>query len=114
MLGPGDKTDPLAWEGKGKLAMIFQNVHAVTDCLDVCKFATFAESRTASRRRTMRSRAIKATQDYLFKTGERVYNLERHINNLCGFTGKDDTLPKRFLDEPSTRARLKGPGLRAG
>ena len=24
--------------------MIFQNVHAMTDCLDVCKFTTFAES----------------------------------------------------------------------
>ena len=44
VLGPADKADPLAWEGKGKLTMIFQNVHTVTDCLDVCKFATFAES----------------------------------------------------------------------
>ena len=38
------KSDPLAWEGKGKLAMIFQNVHTFTDCLDICKFSTFAES----------------------------------------------------------------------
>ncbi len=38
------KTDPLAWEGKGELLMIFQNVHASTDCLDICKFATFSES----------------------------------------------------------------------
>ncbi|UCF27907.1 MAG: aldehyde ferredoxin oxidoreductase family protein, partial [Chloroflexota bacterium] len=37
-------TDPLAVEGKGKLTVIFQNVHTMTDCLDVCKFATFSES----------------------------------------------------------------------
>ena len=44
VLGPSTVADPLAWEGKGELIMIFQNVHAITDCLDVCKFATFAES----------------------------------------------------------------------
>ena len=34
--------------------------------------------------------------------GERVYNLERYFNNLCGFDGKDDTLPQRYLTEPGT------------
>ncbi len=37
-----------------------------------------------------------------------MYNLERHYNNLNGFTGKDDTLPKRFLTEPSTMQGSKG------
>ena len=41
---------PLAWEGKGNLVMIFQNVHTFTDCLDVCKFTTFAESLICLRR----------------------------------------------------------------
>ncbi len=44
VLGPADLTDRLAWEGKGALTVIFQNVHTMTDCLDVCKFSTFAES----------------------------------------------------------------------
>src|SRR5512136_1002262 len=44
VLGPSTVTDPLEWKGKGKLVVIFQNVHTVTDCMDVCKFATFAES----------------------------------------------------------------------
>jgi len=30
------------------------------------------------------------------------YNLERHYNNLNGFREGSDTLPKRFLEEPST------------
>ena len=42
VLGPSTVTDPLAWKGKAELNVIFQNVHAVTDCLDVCKFSTFA------------------------------------------------------------------------
>ena len=44
VLGPAELTDRLAWEGKGKLTVIFQHVHTMTDCLDVCKFSTFAES----------------------------------------------------------------------
>ena len=108
VLGPADKADPLAWEGKGKLAMIFQNVHTITDCLDVCKFATFAESLDGFAAQFTAITGAPCTADDLFKTGERVYNLERHINNLCGFTGKDDTLPQRFLVEPSTEPGSKG------
>ena len=109
VLGPADKADPLAWEGKGKLAMIFQNVHAMTDCLDVCKFATFAESLDGFAAQYAAITGAPCTGDDLYKVGERVYNLERHINNLCGFTDKDDTLPRRFLVEPSQE---QGPGVR--
>jgi aldehyde:ferredoxin oxidoreductase len=38
----------------------------------------------------------------LMKTGERIYNLERYYNKICGFTGTDDTLPKKFLEHPGT------------
>ncbi|MGC8781295.1 MAG: aldehyde ferredoxin oxidoreductase C-terminal domain-containing protein, partial [Anaerolineae bacterium] len=48
------------------------------------------------------------TADDVLKAGERIYNLERHYNNLCGFTGKDDTLPERFLKEPSTMPGSQG------
>ena len=105
--------DPLAWEGKGNLIMIFQNVHAMTDCLDVCKFSTFAESLDGFAAQFAAITGKPCTADELFKAGERVYNLERYYNNLNGFREGSDTLPKRFLTEPSQR-RLQGPGLRAG
>jgi aldehyde:ferredoxin oxidoreductase len=101
VLGPSEKADPLAWEGKGKLAMIFQNVHAVTDCLDVCKFGTFSQSLDGFAAQYSAITGAPCSAEYLLEVGERVYNLERHINNLCGIAGKDDTLPKRFLEEPS-------------
>jgi aldehyde:ferredoxin oxidoreductase len=101
-------TDPLAWEGKGKLAMIFQNVHCMTDCLDVCKFSTFAESLDVFAAQFSAVTGLEWTADDLLRVGERVYNLERHYNNLLGFTGKDDTLPRRFLEEPSDSAGSKG------
>jgi aldehyde:ferredoxin oxidoreductase len=108
VLGPADKADPLAWEGKGKLAMIFQNVHTVTDCLDVCKFATFAESLDGFAAQFAAITGDACDAGRLLTVGERVYNLERHINNLCGFDRKDDTLPKRFLTEVSTEPGSKG------
>ena len=37
------KTDPLAWQGKGELTKILQDVLAFSDSLDLCKFSAFAE-----------------------------------------------------------------------
>ncbi len=101
VLGPAEVTDRLAWEGKGKLAAIFQNVHAMTDCLDVCKFSTFSESLDdyAAQFTAMTGRTV--TADDLLKVGERVYNPERYYNNLAGFREGSDYLLKRFTEEPA-------------
>jgi aldehyde:ferredoxin oxidoreductase len=108
VLGPAETADPLAWEGKGEMIMIFQNVHALTDCLDVCKFATFAESlqNFADQMSAMTGDAWSVSD--LLTVGERVYNLERHYNNLHGFREGSDYLPKRFTHEPSTMPGSKG------
>ena len=37
-----------------------------------------------------------------------MYNLERLYNNINGFREGSDTLPKRFLEEPSTMSGSKG------
>jgi aldehyde:ferredoxin oxidoreductase len=48
------------------------------------------------------------TQQDLFKTGERIWNLERLFNFREGLTGKDDTLPPRLLKEPMPAGPAKG------
>jgi aldehyde:ferredoxin oxidoreductase len=108
VLGPGGFVDPLAWKGKGDLTIIFQHVHTVTDCLDVCKFATFAESMDTFAAQFAAVTGMDADAAYLLKVGERVYNLERYYNNLNGFREGSDTLPKRFLEEPSNGPGSKG------
>jgi len=40
--------------------------------------------------------------------GERIWNLERCFNIEAGMTGKDDTLPARFLEEPLRKGQAKG------
>ncbi len=108
VLGPSTVADPLAWKGKGEMNVIFQNVHAVTDCLDVCKFATFAESLDSFAAQYEAMTGIPCDAGHLLKVGERVYNLERHYNNLNGFREGSDTLPERFTKEASTMGGSKG------
>ncbi|WP_299024955.1 aldehyde ferredoxin oxidoreductase family protein [uncultured Thermanaerothrix sp.] len=95
------KTDPLAWEGKGKLLKLLQDLHAFSDSLDLCKFSAFAEAAEDYAAQFSAVVGIPFTADDVLKTGERIYNLERYYNNLCGFREGSDTLPKRFLEEPS-------------
>jgi aldehyde:ferredoxin oxidoreductase len=108
VLGPTEITDPLEWKGKGGLTVIFHNVHTVTDCLDVCKFATFAESMDTFAEQYSAITGVPGDADYLLKVGERVFTLERHYNNLAGFREGSDYLPERFLKEPSTSLGSEG------
>jgi aldehyde:ferredoxin oxidoreductase len=48
------------------------------------------------------------TSDRLLEAGERIWNLERDFNIKAGFTGADDTLPKRLLEEPARSGPAEG------
>lgn len=96
------KMDPLAWEGKGELLKLFQDLHAASDSFDICKFSAFAEGAEEYAMQYAAVTGVPATADDILRLGERVYNLERYYNNLCGFGGTDDSLPERFLKEPGS------------
>lgn len=98
----GLKTDPQAYEGKGELLKLLQDIHAFSDSLDLCKFSAFAEGpdEYAEQYRVMTG-IDKFDANDVLRTGERIYNLERHYNNLAGFREGSDYLPKRFTEEPS-------------
>jgi aldehyde:ferredoxin oxidoreductase len=102
------KVDPLDWEGKGELTMIFQNVHAFSDSMDLCKFSAFAEGADEYAQQYSAMVGIPFTAEDVLKTGERIYNLERHYNNLAGHGEGSDSLPARFTDEPSDQAGSEG------
>jgi aldehyde:ferredoxin oxidoreductase len=102
------KVDPLAWKGKGELTKVFQDVHAFSDSLDLCKFSAFAQGAEEYAQQYSAIVGVPFTADDVLKTGERIYNLERYYNNLAGFREGSDYLPKRFTTEPSTMAGSKG------
>lgn len=94
-------TDRTVIEGKPALLKTFQDLFGFTDSLDVCKFATFSEGVDEFVPMLNAMTGLDITPEEAMKIGERVWNLERYYINLNGFTGKDDTLPKRFLTEPA-------------
>ena len=101
-------TDPLAWKGKGELAKIFQDLHAFSDSLDLCKFSAFAEGADEYAAQYAAMTGMSYSPEDVLLTGERIYNLERYYNNLAGFGEGSDYLPDRFVNEPSTMPGSEG------
>jgi aldehyde:ferredoxin oxidoreductase len=102
------KADPLAWEGKGGLVKIFQDIHAFSDSLDLCKFSAFAEGVDEYAAQYSAVVGVPFTGNDVLLVGERIYNLERYYNNLAGIGKGSDYLPERFTKEPSTMPGSKG------
>ena len=100
--------DPLAWEGKGGLVKIFQDIHAFSDSMDLCKFSAFAMGTDEYAAQYAAMTGVEYTTDDVLETGERIYNLERYFNNLAGLGEGSDYLPKRFSEEPSTMPGSEG------
>ncbi|MFC7222799.1 aldehyde ferredoxin oxidoreductase family protein [Halalkalicoccus sp. GCM10025322] len=99
ILGIPEKVDPYEYEGKGELTATFQDLHAISDSFDICKFNAFAEGIEEYVMQYNGMTGLDVSEDELMESGERVYNLERYYNNLAGFDGSDDSLPERFLEE---------------
>jgi aldehyde:ferredoxin oxidoreductase len=98
ILGIPEKVDPVEWEGKGELTVLFQDMHSISDSFDICKFNAFAEGieEYVMQYNGMTGRDV--GEEELMQAGERIYTLERYYNNLNGFDGSDDDLPGRFVE----------------
>ncbi len=96
-------------DDKVKMLILFQDLSAVIDAAGLCLFTTFGLG--ADDYRDMLNAALGwdfSTEDYL-KIGERIWNAERLFNLKAGFDpAKDETLPKRFLEEPMPEGPNKG------
>ncbi|RXT05675.1 aldehyde ferredoxin oxidoreductase family protein [Ammoniphilus sp. CFH 90114] len=101
--GIPEPTDRLKPEGKGELLKIFQDLLAFSDSMNICKFSSFSENADNYAEQYSAMTGIPFNADDVMKAGERIYNLERHYNNLAGFNKReDDFLPKRFTEEAAT------------
>ena len=98
ILGIPEKVDPVEWEGKGELTATFQDMHAISDSFDICKFNAFAEGVEEYVLQYNGMTGLDVTEEELMTAGERIYTLERYYNNLAGFDGSDDDLPARFVE----------------
>jgi len=107
VLGIPEKIDPLTPEGKAKWVKIFQDLTCVVNSTVNCLFVTFALGAKDYAELLTAVTGWNLTEQEILKIGERIYNLERVILNKYGFDGKDDTLPKRLLEEPMPEGPAK-------
>ncbi|WP_255197842.1 aldehyde ferredoxin oxidoreductase family protein [Halorarius litoreus] len=98
ILGIPEKVDPYAWEGKGELTALFQDMHCISDSFDICKFNAFAEGIEEYVLQYNGMTGLDVSEEELLTAGERIWALERYYNNLNGFDGSDDSLPSRFVE----------------
>lgn len=112
VLGAPKMLNRFAYTGKAGHAVRLQNLGAAVDSLVVCRFSTFALSELHWARLLSAATGEHFKPEELLKIGDRIYNLERLYNIREGFTRKDDTLPRRLLEEPVKSGPSKGQVVR--
>ncbi|MCE7742235.1 MAG: aldehyde ferredoxin oxidoreductase family protein [Candidatus Heimdallarchaeota archaeon] len=100
--------DRFTTEGKAELTKIFQDFTSVVNSAVNCLFLTFALGLDEYAEMIGPVTGWDVSADELLETGERITNLERMLINKLGFTGKDDTLPKRLLEEKMPEGPSEG------
>jgi len=110
ILGVNVKRDPFQTEGKPAVLKAFQDLTAVIDSSGLCLFVSLAEGFGVDDMVTLLEVVTGAgyTSENVLQAGERIWNLERLFNLKAGITKADDTLPKRFLEEPMPVGPAKG------
>ena len=108
VLGIPEKTDPLSSDGKAGLVIAFQDATGAVDSAGLCLFTTFAWSLDDIAPQVNGACEGDWSVEKLLEVGERVWNLERKFNLDAGFTGKDDTLPKRLLKDAAKTGPAEG------
>lgn len=105
LLGIPKLVDRFADRGKSGILVTLQHQAAVLDSACLCKFAGFAFGDDLLSRMLGAATGESVSERDTQAIGERIWNLERLWNVAAGFSARDDTLPRRILDEP----HLEGP-----
>jgi aldehyde:ferredoxin oxidoreductase len=114
LYGRANDPDPTGYRDKGLIVAWSDDIYAVSDALGVCRFVThgfnsphllgyehFCELVQAVTGLTYTPATLRAV-------GRRTLDTERLINASFGLTRADDTLPKRYFDDPMPARRTQG------
>ena len=113
LFGSSKAVDGTAYETKGRMVTWCENLCAIADSLEVCKFQT-AWLRPFSLYPQDLLQIFNAitgagmTLDEFFKVGERVYNVEKAFNTRLGLSRADDKPPYKYLNVPVPAGPAKG------
>ena len=97
-------------EGKGRSVAFFENIRALTDSMEMCRFVTRGKLGFPENLVDMLNAVtgLDFTVQNLYDIGERIINVERLFNLREGTTVEDDTLPDRYLMEVLPNGTAKG------
>ena len=108
VLGVPEKLDPQDIESKPQWVIIFQNLTAIIDSAGLCLFTSFSLGAPEYNAMINAATGFDMSVDEMMQIGSRIWNMERQFNLDSGIDPKDDTLPKRFFDEPAQVGPNKG------
>lgn len=94
--------------GKAEPCKESQDLISMIDSTGLCLFTTCAWGAEDFHRQIDAACEGEWSVQRLIETGERIWNLERQFNIAAGFTAKDDSLPKRLLEQPAPSGTAKG------
>lgn len=107
-------SDPTAYETKEVVVEFSETIYAVCDCLGICRFVCHGWNSPKLLGYDEFSEMIRLavgldkTSKELRDIGRSVIDLERLINQKEGLTRADDTLPRRYFDDPMPLGTTKG------
>jgi aldehyde:ferredoxin oxidoreductase len=116
-IGEPGVVEQLGVEGKAKMVVWLEHANAVSDSLELCKFAGpwmqidqgYMPDDYA--RLFHAATGLEATADQIMNIGEKIVNIERLFNLREGINREDDSVASRLLDEPSPSGPFKGEHL---
>lgn len=112
--GRANDPDPTSYKDKGLVVAWSDDIYAVADCLGICKFVIhgFNSPHLLGYQHLCElisaAAGIEISVEVLRQVGRRVLDTERLINADFGLTRDDDTLPKRYFDDPMPARKTKG------
>jgi aldehyde:ferredoxin oxidoreductase len=112
--GRANDPDPTGYKDKGLIVAWSDDIYAVTDSLGICKFVThgFNSPRLLGYDHFCdlvgAATGLQITPEALRQVGRRILDTERLINAGFGLGRADDTLPKRYFDDPMPARQTKG------
>lgn len=101
-----ERVDRFSSKGKGWMVATMQIWSEIQESMGVCKFIDIPPAHVAGLYTYVTG--IKTTVQELLVVGKRIFTLKRLFNVANGISRKDDTLPRRMLQEPLDSGGAKG------
>jgi aldehyde:ferredoxin oxidoreductase len=114
IFGVETSSDPTSYDGKAGMVAWHDDIYAVGDSIGICRFVTHGFNSPHLLGYEQFTNLIEAatgmkfSKDELRQAGRNVIDLERWINLEMGLSKADDTLPKRYFNDPMPARVTKG------